>query len=101
MGAILAVLANPVVSRLAGKVIGKVFDRRGNNLPVVNKVKASAAAGVIVSLALGAISFFFGPELVEALQAAGIENLVTVLVAAVGTTLVFIQAMVGYAQKEN
>lgn len=100
MGALLAVLANPVVSKLAGKVIGKVFDRKGNNAPVINKVKASATAGVIVSAVLAALGFFYGPELVEALRAAGVENLVTVLVAAVGTTLVFIQSMVGYFQRD-
>jgi len=101
MGAILAVLANPVVSKLAGKIIGKVFDRKGKNAPVINKVKASATAGAIVSIVLAALGFFFGPELVGALQHAGVENLVTVLVTAVGTVVVFIQTLVAYYQRDE
>lgn len=101
MRAILALLANPAVSKLAGNAIGRLFNRKGEDGPVLDKVKASASAGMIVSFVLAALGFFFGPEIVEALQAAGVENVVAALVSTISLVLVFVQTMTAYFQKEK
>jgi len=101
MGAILGVLANPVVTKLAGKIIDKLFNRSGGNEIVYDKVKSAAAAGAITSVVLTVIGFFYGQEIVQVMQGAGIEQTVSAVVAAVSGVVVFVQTMIAYFQKES
>jgi len=93
MGAVLAVLANPVVTKLASKVIDKVFNRKGQNSVVNGKVAAGAAAGTIVTVVLAVVALV-DPGLVEVLTTAN-------LAAVVAGVMTLVTAVIGYYQPEK
>lgn len=92
MGAILAILANPVITRPLAKLIGGLFSRSGDGPPKA-KVVSSASALSILALVTGAISTFF-PELGLIIS----EHITPALVMAIAAA---VTAIVGYFQKES
>lgn len=86
MGAVLAVLSNPVVSKLAGGLINKLFNRKGKNGKVDGKVAGTAASGTIVTIILSVIAIF-NPGLVEVLRGAELAAVVAGLITLIGATI--------------
>lgn len=87
MGAVLKVLSNPVIAKVANKVIDKVF-RRAGDASVSGKVSGAAASGTIVTLVITLLAIF------EPGLAAELEGLD--LAAVVAGVLTVIQTVVGF-----
>ncbi len=97
MGAVLAILAHPSVTKLASGLVGKLLNRKGKNGPVDPKVSAPAGLGAIITLVLTILAYV-DPGLSEALASVGIEAVALNVAAAVAGVMTVVNVVIGYYQ---